>query len=279
MARLAELLPGEPLEHGSRARWFIRALSVSARSTSRNRISDREHRDAEDPVAVAALEGEGREQRVEELGAGDDRRARAPRSQQDQHVDVAQRARRQIAKPRSAGRRRRARPARIAVSSGGKNAGEITGTVKSGARIGATASVGRGHRRCAAVGATLPRLMRILILGGDGYLGWPTAMRFSAPRPRGLRRRQLLPPPLARPSTSTDSLTPIGSLDDRIDAWQEVSGKEIRSYVGSIEDAEFLERVIAETDAGGGHPLRRAALGAVLDEVARARRSRRSTRT
>ena len=22
--------------------------------------------------------------------------------------------------------------------------------------------------------------MRILILGGDGYLGWPTAMRFSA---------------------------------------------------------------------------------------------------
>ena len=22
--------------------------------------------------------------------------------------------------------------------------------------------------------------MRILILGGDGYLGWPTAMRFSS---------------------------------------------------------------------------------------------------
>ena len=38
--------------------------------------------------------------------------------------------------------------------------------------------------------------MRVLILGGDGYLGWPTALRFSAARPRGLGRRQLRPPPL-----------------------------------------------------------------------------------
>ena len=50
--------------------------------------------------------------------------------------------------------------------------------------------------------------MRILILGGDGYLGWPTAMRFSQ---RGhdvhvvdnyLRRR-------AHAEAGTDSLTPI----------------------------------------------------------------------
>ena len=88
--------------------------------------------------------------------------------------------------------------------------------------------------------------MRILILGGDGYLGWPTAMRFSA---RGhevsvvdnfSRRRW-------HTENSTDSLTPIRSLDDRIEAWREVGEGEIRSYVGSIEDHEFLERVIAET--------------------------------
>ena len=42
--------------------------------------------------------------------------------------------------------------------------------------------------------------MRVLILGGDGYLGWPTAMRFSAARPRGVRRRQLLAPALGRGS-------------------------------------------------------------------------------
>jgi UDP-sulfoquinovose synthase len=87
--------------------------------------------------------------------------------------------------------------------------------------------------------------MRLLILGGDGYLGWPTAMRFSA---RGhdvsvvdnfSRRRW-------HTENSTDSLTPIRSLDDRIEAWREVSGNEIRSFVGSIEDHEFLDGVIAE---------------------------------
>jgi len=45
----------------------------------------------------------------------------------------------------------------------------------------------------------------------------------------------------------TDSLTPIRGLDERISAWREVSGNEIASYVGAIEDAEFLERVIVET--------------------------------
>jgi UDP-sulfoquinovose synthase len=88
--------------------------------------------------------------------------------------------------------------------------------------------------------------MRILILGGDGYLGWPTAMRFSE---RGhdvsivdnfSRRRW-------HTELSTDSLTPIGSLTDRIEAWREVSGNEIHPYMGSIEDFSFLDAVIAET--------------------------------
>jgi UDP-sulfoquinovose synthase len=88
--------------------------------------------------------------------------------------------------------------------------------------------------------------MRILILGGDGYLGWPTALRFSA---RGhevsvvdnfSRRRW-------HTEHGTASLTPIGELDERIAAWREVSGKEIRSYVGAVEDGEFLDEVVAET--------------------------------
>jgi UDP-sulfoquinovose synthase len=87
--------------------------------------------------------------------------------------------------------------------------------------------------------------MRLLILGGDGYLGWPTAMRFSA---RGhdvsvvdnfSRRRW-------HTQHSTDSLTPIRSLADRIEAWREASGREIRAFVGSIEDGNFMDRVIAE---------------------------------
>jgi UDP-sulfoquinovose synthase len=88
--------------------------------------------------------------------------------------------------------------------------------------------------------------MRILILGGDGYLGWPTAMRFSA---RGhevavldnfSRRRW-------HTENSTNSLTPIRSLADRLDAWREISGSEIRSFVGDVEDADFLDRAVAET--------------------------------
>jgi UDP-sulfoquinovose synthase len=88
-------------------------------------------------------------------------------------------------------------------------------------------------------------IMRILILGGDGYLGWPTAMRFSA---RGhevsvvdnfSRRRWHI-------EHSTDSLTPIGSLRDRVEVWREISGSDIRPYVGSIEDGEFIDSVIAE---------------------------------
>jgi UDP-sulfoquinovose synthase len=88
--------------------------------------------------------------------------------------------------------------------------------------------------------------MRVLILGGDGYLGWPTAMRFSA---RGhevsvvdnFSRRKW------HERHGTDSLTPIRRLDERIQAWHEASGSEIRSYVGAIEDPAFLEEVIVET--------------------------------
>jgi UDP-sulfoquinovose synthase len=88
--------------------------------------------------------------------------------------------------------------------------------------------------------------MRILILGGDGYLGWPTALRFSA---RGhevsvvdnfSRRRW-------HTEHGTASLTPIGGLDERIAAWREVSGEQIRSYIGAVEDGDFLDEVVAET--------------------------------
>jgi UDP-sulfoquinovose synthase len=87
--------------------------------------------------------------------------------------------------------------------------------------------------------------MRVLILGGDGYLGWPTALRFSA---RGhevavvdnfSRRRW-------HREHGTGSLTPISELDERIDAWREASGEQIRRYVGAVEDGEFLDEVVAE---------------------------------
>jgi len=88
--------------------------------------------------------------------------------------------------------------------------------------------------------------MRILILGGDGYLGWPTAMHFSS---RGhevhtidnyLRRR-------AHTEAGTDSLTPIaGSLPARAAAWKELTGKEIGVTEGDLTDWETAERLFRD---------------------------------
>ncbi|MEX0971977.1 MAG: NAD-dependent epimerase/dehydratase family protein [Solirubrobacterales bacterium] len=88
--------------------------------------------------------------------------------------------------------------------------------------------------------------MRVLILGGDGYLGWPTALKFSAKGHEvavvdNFSRRRW------HREHGTDSLTPIAELDDRIEAWREVSGETIRRYVGAVEDGDFLDEVVAET--------------------------------
>jgi len=87
--------------------------------------------------------------------------------------------------------------------------------------------------------------MRILILGGDGYLGWPAAMRFSARGhevhvlDNGLRRR-------AHRDAGTDSLTPIASLPDRVAAWRELTGGQIGVTDGDLRHWPVVERVFAE---------------------------------
>jgi len=85
--------------------------------------------------------------------------------------------------------------------------------------------------------------MRILILGGDGYLGWPTAMRFSQ---RGhevhvvdnyLRRR-------AHTEAGSDSLTPVADgLPARVAAWNDVTGHEIGMTEGDLTDWEVVEHL------------------------------------
>ena len=87
--------------------------------------------------------------------------------------------------------------------------------------------------------------MRILILGGDGYLGWPTALRFSAEGDEvavvdNFNRRRWVE------GAGSDSLTPIADLETRIAAWEEISGKRIPSHIGPIEDGDFLDGVVAD---------------------------------
>jgi UDP-sulfoquinovose synthase len=88
--------------------------------------------------------------------------------------------------------------------------------------------------------------MRVLILGGDGYLGWPTAMHFSS---RGhevhamdnyLRRR-------IHRRERTGSLTPIAeNLPARAAAWKQVTGREIGVTEGDLLDWVVLDEVFRE---------------------------------
>lgn len=87
--------------------------------------------------------------------------------------------------------------------------------------------------------------MRILVLGGDGYCGWPTALYLSQ---RGhhvgildnFYRR------LWDHELGAQTLTPIQPLPDRLRAWERVSGKIITSFVGDITDSSFLAEAVEE---------------------------------
>jgi UDP-sulfoquinovose synthase len=87
--------------------------------------------------------------------------------------------------------------------------------------------------------------MRTLVLGGDGYLGWPTAMYLSA---RGhdvgvldnAVRRQY------DHELGSGSLVPIRSLRTRVKAWEELSGHTMRAYHGDLMDAEFTYEAIRD---------------------------------
>jgi UDP-sulfoquinovose synthase len=87
--------------------------------------------------------------------------------------------------------------------------------------------------------------VRILVLGGDGYLGWPVALHLSG---RGhdvgivdnFARRQY------DFEMGVDSLVPIRHLQHRVRVWEEVSGLRVSTYVGDLTDAPFVHRTIKE---------------------------------
>jgi len=71
--------------------------------------------------------------------------------------------------------------------------------------------------------------MRVLVLGGDGFCGWPTALHLSA---RGwdvaivdnLSRRDI------DDELGVQSLTPIAGIENRITAWKQASGRDIEFH-------------------------------------------------
>ena len=87
--------------------------------------------------------------------------------------------------------------------------------------------------------------MRILVLGGDGYLGRPTALHLSA---RG--HEVAIADSFVRRNydfeMGTESLVPIRSLRQRVRTWELASGLHIETFVGDLTEAEFVYSVIGD---------------------------------
>lgn len=88
--------------------------------------------------------------------------------------------------------------------------------------------------------------MHVLILGGDGYLGWPTAMYFSD---RGydvtvvdnyFRRNSCT-------ELDVGMLYPLPSLAERAAIWYQQTGKEIKVVIGDLSDPEIMRSLFSGT--------------------------------
>ena len=82
--------------------------------------------------------------------------------------------------------------------------------------------------------------MKVLVIGGDGYCGWATALYLSN---RGYEVAIL--DSLVRrhwdAQLCIDTLTPIAPIQTRLQRWKDLTGKSIDLFVGDINDYTFLQ--------------------------------------
>ncbi|MEI6329233.1 MAG: NAD-dependent epimerase/dehydratase family protein [Pseudanabaena sp. ELA645] len=82
--------------------------------------------------------------------------------------------------------------------------------------------------------------MKVLVIGGDGYCGWATALHLAN---KGYEVGVL--DNLIRRHWDNElgvaTLTPIASIQDRIYKWQAVSGQQIDLFIGDITNYDFLQ--------------------------------------
>ncbi len=84
--------------------------------------------------------------------------------------------------------------------------------------------------------------MKILILGGDGYLGWPTAMNLSAAGHDVV----VVDNYLRRNITQEESVEPLYALPNLIERckiWKASSGHDVVPYIGDLQGWAFVETV------------------------------------
>ncbi|ELR99293.1 NAD-dependent epimerase/dehydratase family protein [Gloeocapsa sp. PCC 73106] len=87
--------------------------------------------------------------------------------------------------------------------------------------------------------------MKVLVIGGDGYCGWATALHLCN---KGyevgildslVRRYWDL-------KLSVDTLTPIAPIKTRIKRWEDLTGKSLPLFIGDITDYDFLSKTLHE---------------------------------
>src|SRR3712207_4072731 len=85
--------------------------------------------------------------------------------------------------------------------------------------------------------------MKVLVLGGDGYCGWPTSLHLSE-----VGHEVVIVDNCVRRTIDHElgaqSLTPIADLKERVRAWQEVSGQTIGVEFGDLLDWEFVADIM-----------------------------------
>lgn len=88
--------------------------------------------------------------------------------------------------------------------------------------------------------------MKVVVLGGDGFCGWPASLHLSAKgydvtivdnlSRRGIDRE-----------LGAESLTPIRPIEERLEAWREVSGRSIRfAPLDVARDYDALQALFGE---------------------------------
>jgi UDP-sulfoquinovose synthase len=85
--------------------------------------------------------------------------------------------------------------------------------------------------------------MRVLVIGGDGYCGWATALHLSN---RGYEVG-ILDNLIRRhwdAQLGADTLTPIAPIQQRLQRWKDLTGKHIDLYIGDITDYAFLNKTL-----------------------------------
>ena len=89
--------------------------------------------------------------------------------------------------------------------------------------------------------------MKVMIMGMDGYLGWTLSMYLADKGhtvcgiDNGLRRKMVA-------EIGSQSITPIKSMEKRLDAYKKVSGNDLTFYKGDLTESAFVDLAVKKEE-------------------------------